>query len=102
NNEFQVARFLPNNVGKFLYLYLVYIRPFTSMLRRVCFGTTDDKETSILFASRCRPTAPWSTGRLSKELARATAGLLGLPINTRTYRQLSIAITERHLKHMST
>jgi hypothetical protein len=32
NNEFTVVRFLPAKVGKLLYYYLVYIRPFAAML----------------------------------------------------------------------
>ncbi|KAF6805085.1 hypothetical protein CPLU01_16012 [Colletotrichum plurivorum] len=102
NNEFQVARFLPNVVGKLLYLYLVYIRPFTSMLNRACLCPPDTLGSSFLFTSRLRPDTPWSTDKLSKELLRATTQFIGQPINTRTYRQLSIAITERHVKQIHT
>ncbi|KAF4473733.1 ATP-dependent DNA helicase tlh1 [Colletotrichum fructicola Nara gc5] len=102
NNEFQVARFLPTAVGRLLYLYLVYIRPFTSMLTRVCLCAPDTPGTSILFASHLCPDTPWSTGKLSKELMRSTTQFTGQPINTQTYRQLSIAITERHVKQIHT
>ncbi|KAL0764704.1 hypothetical protein CaCOL14_012794 [Colletotrichum acutatum] len=100
NNEFQVARFLPDVVGRLLYLYLVYIRPFTSMLTRACLCAPGTPGAPILFASPSRPDTPWSTDRLSKELLRATTQFTGQPINTRTYRQLSIAITERHVKQI--
>ncbi|KAK0370042.1 hypothetical protein CLIM01_12595 [Colletotrichum limetticola] len=100
NNEFQVARFLPDVVGRLLYLYLVYIRPFTSMLTRACLCAPGTPGAPILFASPSRPDMPWSTDRLSKELLRATTQFTGQPINTRTYRQLSIAITERHVKQI--
>ncbi|KAE9565912.1 hypothetical protein CGMCC3_g17908 [Colletotrichum fructicola] len=102
NNEFQVARFLPTAVGRLLYLYLVYIRPFTSMLTRVCLCAPDTPGTSILFASHLCPDTPWSTGKLSKELMRSTTQFTGQPINTQIYRQVSIAITERHVKQIHT
>ncbi|KAK6218095.1 hypothetical protein QIS74_02559 [Colletotrichum tabaci] len=85
NNEFQVARFLPGVVGRLLYLYLVYIRPFTTMLNRVCLCAPDTPGTSILFASQLRPETPWSTDKLSKKLLQATTQFTGQPINTQTY-----------------
>ncbi|KAK1957241.1 hypothetical protein LY78DRAFT_592743 [Colletotrichum sublineola] len=102
NNEFQMARFLPGVVGRLLYLYLVYIRPFTSMLNRVCLHTPDMLGLSILFVSKLRLETPWLSDKLSKELMRATTQSIGQPINIRTYRQLSIAITERHVKQIHT
>jgi hypothetical protein len=101
NNEFQVGRFLPGAVGQLLYLYLVYIRPFTSMLRRVSGKVDDTEAPSILFASHARPALPWATEKLSKGLAGATSRLLGLAISARLYRQLSIAITEKHVRPIS-
>ncbi|KAK2035747.1 hypothetical protein LZ31DRAFT_537228 [Colletotrichum somersetense] len=100
NNEFQVARFLPDVVGRLLYLYLVYIRPLTGMLNRRCLCAPDRSGSSILFASQSRPERPWSTDKLSKELSRASTQSTGQPINTQTYRQVSIAVTERHIKQV--
>jgi hypothetical protein len=101
NKEFQVARFLPSGVGKLLYLYLVYIRPFTNMLERTDLAANETEESSVLFASPSRPDLPWATGKLSKELAGATNRLLGQAINAQLYRQLSIAMTEKHVRHIS-
>ncbi|KAK2036071.1 hypothetical protein LZ31DRAFT_589514 [Colletotrichum somersetense] len=95
-----VARFLPDVVGRLLYLYLVYIRPLTGMLNRRCLCAPDRSGSSILFASQSRPERPWSTDKLSKELSRASTQSTGQPINTQTYRQLSIAVTERHIKQV--
>ncbi|KAF6783210.1 hypothetical protein CSOJ01_15923, partial [Colletotrichum sojae] len=99
NNEFQVARFLPAAVGRLLYLYLVYIRPFSRMLCRVCLGA-DNTDSSVLFRPLLRPTDHWGTEKLSKELSRRATHLFGFTLSVRTYRQISIAITEKHIKQI--
>ncbi|OHW95957.1 hypothetical protein CSPAE12_05386 [Colletotrichum incanum] len=90
NNEFQVARFLPGVLEGFC----------ISILSTVCLCAPDTPGTSILFASQLRPETPWSTEKLSKELLHATTQFTGQPTITQTYRQLSIAITERHVKQI--
>lgn len=99
NNEFQVARFLPCQVARFFYQYLVYIRPFSCMIRRVCLGINVDP--SLLFFSVTAPKEPWKTQVLSKALRRFTNSRLGYGIGVRLYRQLSIAITDKHIQHIS-
>jgi len=99
NNEFQVARFLPREVATLFYQYLAYIRPFTCMIRRVCLGV--DVDSSLLFFSVASPKEPWKTLFLSKALQNFTKSKLGYPIGVRLYRQLSIAITEKHIAHIS-
>jgi hypothetical protein len=100
NNEFYVVRFLPDIVTDIMYRYLVYIRPLTYMLLRVCFAS--HATTPLLFAP-AGPKSAWTTAVLTRELQRlsqATPGI-SIGIGVQLYRQLSIAITERHLRGVS-
>jgi hypothetical protein len=99
NREFYVARVLPKEVGELFYYYLVYIRPLYCMLYRRCLHT--DLDTSLLFFSPIDQGKPWKTSRLTKGLKECTTKAIGFPIGVREYRQLTIAITEKHVKQIS-
>jgi hypothetical protein len=100
NHEFYVVRFLPDEVGRLLYYYLVYIRPFACMLHRVCWG--NDVDSTLLFSAPAAPKEPMKTYVLSKVLARQTTATVGFPLSVKTYRQLSIAVTEKHVRPILT
>ena len=99
NREFQVACFLPPTAGELLFQYLVYIRPFADMLRRVCLHRPETSR--LLFFTSGAENTPWTSGMLSKELRDHTAEAVGVAFGVQTYRQLSIAITERHIRDIS-
>jgi hypothetical protein len=99
NSEFQVVRFLPQELRKILYHYLVFIRPFACMLYRICCNI--DAESTLLFSSPAKPKKPIKTSILSKMLREQTISTLGFPIGVQVYRQLSIAITEKHIKQIA-
>lgn len=99
NREFQVMRALPDIVGRLLFQYLVYIRPFAYMLRRHCWN--QKLNPSLLFPSAQNPEKPWPSRILSKALRQLSSSVLGCSIGIQTYRQLSIAITEKHIKQIS-
>ena len=99
NREFQVARFLPAVVSKLVYIHLVFIRPFTNMLRRCCLNSTMANN-NLFFASCYKPTGPLETTVLSHELQQTSKRLFGFSIHVRAYRQISIAITEKHIKQI--
>ena len=99
NNEFQVARYLSKEASSLVTTYLVYIRPFALMLNRACFG--DKRTRRLLFSSLRDPERPWTAGKLSKALRGRTERTCGVSFGVRTYRQLSIAVTERHVKQIS-
>lgn len=99
NHEFQVGRFLPYRVACILYQYLFYIRPFIYMLQRQCYRI--NVETSLLFCSVRNPSRLWGPAILSKALQRATQSSLGYAFGIRIYRQISIAITEKHIREIS-
>ncbi|KJZ71103.1 hypothetical protein HIM_09522 [Hirsutella minnesotensis 3608] len=97
NKEFQVARFLPEPIAAIAYNYLVFIRGATYMLRRTCLNQGQDE--TVLFTPAAKRTA-WRTDVLSRELrhfSRISPGV-SFDIGARLYRQLSIAITERHVR----
>ncbi len=100
NHEFQVARFLPDRVGRLLYVHLVYVWPFSDLLRRqVYYGSSI--ESPVLFVSCVRPEKAWRTAVLSARLKSSATRVAGLAVAVRVYRQISIAITERHIQHIS-
>ena len=97
NREFQVARFLPVGAAEILFTYLVYVVPFSDMLRRQCLQTTATPST-FLFGNPFRPHETLATSGLTKVLRNLSRNVLGTPIGVKIFRQLSIAITERHVK----
>lgn len=99
NEEFQVARYLPPCASQVLVAYLVYIRPFVAMLRRTCVGQDDTRR--LLFRCPYRSDAPWKADVLTKSLKAHAQHICKTDIGIQVYRQLSIAITEKHVKQIS-
>jgi hypothetical protein len=99
NQEFQVARYLPAKDSVALAIYLIYIRPLTDMIHRSCFGTNKDRK--YLFSSVDDPDKHWKPSRLTAVLRRLTKEVASIEIGVQVYRQLSIAVTERHLAYIS-
>ncbi|KAM5527108.1 hypothetical protein FOXYSP1_20377 [Fusarium oxysporum f. sp. phaseoli] len=99
NNEFQVARFFSPPVARLVYRYLVYVRPVAYTILRKCFH--HESTNTLLFApiSRYSRNSFWSTKTFSEELKRISRTVPGIPceIGVQLYRQLSIAITEKHV-----
>jgi hypothetical protein len=99
NQEFQVARYLPRRESDLVLKYLVYIRPFIEMLNRECFGSK--KGRPLFFSSSNDPERPWKVGVLTKALKKLSTAVCGTPFGVQVYRQLSIAVTEKHVKCIS-
>jgi hypothetical protein len=97
NREFQVARFFSPQVAALMYRYLVYIRPTAYAILRQCFRHEPDR--TLIFTPISRSTG-WTTKVFTEELKRLSRDALGteMEIGVRLYRQLSIAITERHVR----
>ncbi|KAL3595875.1 hypothetical protein FPOAC2_10245 [Fusarium poae] len=97
NREFQVARFFSIEVATLLYRYLVYIRPTAYAILLRCFG--HESQGTLIFAPISK-NARWTTRVFTEELKRLSRGVLGtdVEIGVQLYRQLSIAITERHVR----
>jgi hypothetical protein len=99
--EFPVARYLVFRAGRILYYYLAYIRAFSGMLLRQCFQVTESSD--LLFVSdpvvSGRPSyRPWTSRDLTLALQQSSSPILQFPCGGRLYRQLSIAMTEKHVK----
>ncbi|KFZ16922.1 hypothetical protein V502_04827 [Pseudogymnoascus sp. VKM F-4520 (FW-2644)] len=98
NKEFMVVRFLPAKAGKLLFYYLVYIRPFAAFLQRQTYMCSTRTQSNLLFCSNQEPTRLWRSKRLADILWKSSALVFKRPVNIRLYRQLSICITEKHVK----
>ncbi|CVL08865.1 uncharacterized protein FMAN_14102 [Fusarium mangiferae] len=106
NREFYVVRFLPARLSRTMYLYLVYIRRLASLLRREQVGYSEvaqkgseKRNERLLFHVNGKA---WPTSRLTEILVKATSKIWNQAINVRLYRQLAIAITEKHVREVHT
>lgn len=99
NQEFQVARYLPPSIAEIVAAYVVYVRPFADMLCRTCYGFEEERR--LLFASWDRPRVPWTVVLLTRAMKKLTGEICGVQFGVQVYRQLSIAITEKHVKGIS-
>lgn len=99
NKELNVVRFLAPRPGLLLLYYLVYIIRLSKMLLGESgIASREELNTSLLFHSDKTPGTPWKASRLSSVLRRMSKGDLAKPVGIRLYRQLSIGITEKHVK----
>ncbi len=108
NREFIVARFLPVYVGRLVFKYLVYIRPFVNLLVREQFrearGQAQQALQSSTFLFRARTagdSSAWATGQLTSVIKSSTAKAWGRAVNLRLLRQLSIGVTEKHVREVN-
>ncbi|KAJ3454070.1 hypothetical protein MRS44_018702 [Fusarium solani] len=103
NREFYVVRFLPVRLGRVLYLYLVYIRKLANLLRREQVGYIESHQertqTRLLFHSNGKA---WPTSRLTGILTKATLEVWKQAVHVRLYRQLAVAVTEKHVREVYT
>lgn len=97
NQEFYVARYLPARASQVVYYYLVYIRLLVKMLRQERRNTAPSSNSTLLFCSNQTPDRPWESRKLTAILQRASCQVWGWPVNAQLCRQLSIAITEKHV-----
>ena len=97
-HEFNVARFLSACASRILFLYLVYIRPFAELLcREQGFSTCAGSGNRLLFWSLTQGRS-WTTANFHRLLTTATQKKWGQSITPQKYRQLSIGITEKHVR----
>lgn len=95
-----MVRYLPARAGRVVYYYLVYIRPFVKMLQRERQDGFAANSSTLLFFSAQTPDRPWESHRLTAVLQRASSQVWGWPVNAQLCRQLTIAITEKHVKEV--
>ncbi|KAJ9412497.1 hypothetical protein FOXG_14907 [Fusarium oxysporum f. sp. lycopersici 4287] len=100
NREFHVIRFLPIRLGVARFKYLVWIRRFANLLRRERSGYLDTnpgplKGQRLVFNSNGNI---WSISRLTAILQTVTSRIWLQKMNIQHYRQISIGITEKHVR----
>lgn len=99
NHEFHVARYLPLEDSELLATYLAYVRPFTDMVCRLCLQQKEERQ--LFFSSFENPATPWTVDMLTKAMRQLTKDVCGIGFGVQIYRQLSIAVTEKHVKQIS-
>ncbi|KAJ6780965.1 hypothetical protein PWT90_10273 [Aphanocladium album] len=101
NHEFIVARFLGAELSVALFKYLVYIRPFIDLLFRNVHHIPLLSSSPLLFRSHpLLDSKPWPSSRFNQTLKTVTAKKWGQAVNSRIYRQLSVGITEKHVREV--
>lgn len=58
-------------------------------------------KSTLLFSSPTSPNEPLKTYILTNTLARQATSTLGFPLTVKTYRQISIAVTEKHIRQIA-
>ncbi len=69
------------------------------MLYRACFNCAYNRR--LFFTSPESKGKPWNSSVLTKALRELTQRVCGVAFGVQVYRQLSIAVTERHIKQVS-
>jgi hypothetical protein len=77
----------------------VYIRHFVDMINRECFGSKQERP--LFFSPFNDPVRPWKVDVLTKALKELSNDICGTPFGVQVYRQVSIAVTEKHVKQIS-
>ena len=98
NQEFQVARYLDHQDSELLATYLIYVRPFVELIRRDYYGFENKRR--LLFAAYDNPDKAWKVEILRKALRELTERVCGIAFGVQIYRQISIAVTEKHIKQI--
>ena len=93
--DFHVVRYLPHRAGVQMFYYLVYIRRLGDMLRRKCQMGNDDG--NMLFSTGRRV---WTSADLTHALRKFSQPVCQQAIGSKLYRQLSIAVTEKHVRQI--
>ena len=104
NRQFHVARFFPLPASRWVFYYLVYIRRFVEMLLRSCFKVT--ARSNHLYVSnpvvaRQPSYRYWDKKDLTRLLRASSQQVLGFPLGVQMYRQITIAMTNKHLRSLA-
>jgi hypothetical protein len=101
NNSFYIVRSPCPPVQRVLYLYLVYIRPFRSLISRKLGAQPSGSANPHLFSTHESATACFSSSKAHSSLKRSTAKC-PTPTTTSLYRQTATSIAKKHLPALVT
>ena len=96
NNSFYIVRSPCPTVQRILYLYLVYIRPFRSLISRNLGVLSKDSTNPYLFSTHESATSCFSSDQAHSSLKHSTA-TCAVPMTTSLYRQTVVSIAKKHL-----
>lgn len=96
NNSFYIVRSPCPLVQRILYLYLVYIRPFRSLVSRDLGAQSKNSTNPHLFSTHESAAACFSSDQAHSSLRKSTADCAA-PTTTSLYRQTATSIAKKHL-----
>lgn len=96
NNSFYIMRSPCPLVQRILYLYLVYIRPFRSLISQNLGAQSKNSANPHLFSTHKSATACFSSDQAHSSLRKSTAKC-DAPTTTSLYRQTATSIAKKHL-----
>ncbi|KAH0542813.1 hypothetical protein FGG08_002861 [Glutinoglossum americanum] len=90
-----IHRYLPQEVGELLLLYIWLVLPLRQQLGKLVYG---DDEIPTAFLWSMDRHKKWTTERVSTVLKRECDMLIGVPLNISSYRHIAIAMSNRYMK----
>ena len=94
-----IARILPDNVRRLLVAWIKDVIPFYEAIQATMPLREHRVASPLLFHTEG---IPWTTDRITKVLKRESEQQLGVPITTRDFRHVIIAIDKRLLRSQAT
>ncbi|KAH0547910.1 hypothetical protein GP486_008349, partial [Trichoglossum hirsutum] len=92
-----IHRYLPQEVGELLLLYIWLVLPLRQQLQQLVFN---DNEIPTAFLWSIDRRKKWTADRVREVLKRESDRLIGVPLNKKSYRHIAIAISDRYMKRM--
>jgi len=90
-----IHRYLPQEVGELLLLYIWLVLPFRHQLQQLVFNDTEIPSAFLWSIDRRKK---WTRERVRETVKRESDRLIGIPLNMGSYRQIAIAISDRYMK----
>jgi superfamily II DNA helicase RecQ len=90
-----IHRYLPQEVGELLLLYIWLVLPLRQQLQQLVFN---DNEIPTAFLWSIDRQKKWTRERVKTVLKRESDRLIGVPLNMASYRHIAIAISNRYMK----
>jgi len=93
-----IHRYLPQEIGELLLLYIWLVLPMRQQLQLLVFNDTEIPSAFLWSMDRQKK---WTMERMRKVMKRESDRLIGVPLNISSYRQIAIAISDCYMKKMN-
>ncbi|KAH0553468.1 hypothetical protein GP486_006460, partial [Trichoglossum hirsutum] len=90
-----IHRYLPQEVGELLLLYIWLVLPMRQQLQKLVYN---DMEIPSVFLWSIDRQKKWTKERVAAVLKRESDRLIGVPLNMSSYRHIAIAISNCYMK----